>query len=125
MSTETFPTLPGLEINVKKKALWDTKVQTSRAGKELRSAWRSRPRYEYTLTFWLRQGNAVRYVGKTELRTLVDFYNRMKGAFDVFYFADPDDGTVRVCRFKDDGLEVERFTGFHWKTSGIHLIEVI
>lgn len=121
MSAETFPTLAGVQINVRRAAKWSTKVQAAASGKELRTSWRSRAIYEFQVTFeFLRQGG-----GRTEAATLADFYNRMRGAWDTFYFVDPIDGTTRTCRFADDHLELEKFSSRHWKTSGVKLVEVI
>ena len=121
MSSSTFPTLPGVQINVRRTPRWSTKVQTATSGKELRSAWRSRPVYEFQITIeFLREG-----AGKTEATTLMTFYNAMKGAWDTFNYVDPLDGTTRTCRFVDDGLELEKFSYRHWKTQGIKIIEVI
>ena len=121
MSTETFPTFPGRSIAIKRRAIFSTKVQASNSGRELRVSWQSRPKYEYQVTFnVLITGRD----GKTQPQALNDFYVRMRGAWDTFKFSDPFDGQLRTCRFLDDGLEMERISLFHWKTSGIKIIEV-
>jgi hypothetical protein len=121
MSSETFPTFPGRSITIKRKALFNTKVQTANSGRELRTSWQSRPKYEYQITFdVLVTGKG----GKTQPQALNDFYVRMRGAWGTFNFVDPLDGQTRTCRFADDSLDMERITVKHWKTSGIKILEV-
>jgi hypothetical protein len=96
-------------------------VQTSTSGRELRASWQSRPKYEFQITF---EALITGKGGQAQPQALSAFYVRMRGAWDTFSFTDPLDGTVRTCRFLEDGLELERFTAYHWKTSGIKLIEV-
>ncbi|MCL1908965.1 MAG: DUF2460 domain-containing protein [Holophagaceae bacterium] len=121
MSTETFPSFPGRSITIKRKPKFATKIQTSNSGRELRTSWQSRPKYEFQITF---EVLVTGINGKTQPQALNDFYIRMRGAWDTFYFADPLDGQIRTCRFLDDGLEMERMSIHHWKTSGIKIIEV-
>lgn len=126
MSSATFPTIAGATITVKRTPRWSTKVQKATSGKELRSAWQSRPIYEFQVTFeFLRQGVRPGDGTYTEAATLIDFYNARKGAWDTFFYTDPHDGTTRTVRFLDDALELERFTAYHWKSQGIKMIEVI
>jgi hypothetical protein len=121
MSTETFPTFPGRSITIKRKAMFNTKVQTATSGRELRTSWQSRPKYEFQITFEVLVTNKD---GKTQPQVLNDFYVRMRGAWDTFKFVDPLDGQTRTCRFAEDNLEIERITFYHWKTSGIKILEV-
>jgi hypothetical protein len=121
MSNETFPNFPTRSITIKRKALFSTKIQTANSGRELRTSWQSRPKYEFQVTF---EGLVTGVDGKTQPQTLSDFYVRMRGAWETFRFIDPLDGQTRTCRFADDGLELERFSMSHWKTSGIKIIEV-
>lgn len=126
MSAVPFPTLAGAQITVRRNPKWSTKIQKANSGKELRTSWQSRPIYEFTVTFeFLRQGNQPGAGVFSEAATLVDFYNARRGAWDTFLFTDPHDGTVRTVRFADDHLELERFTAYHWKSTGIKLVEVI
>ena len=115
----TFPTFTARSITIKRTPKWSTKIQGSRSGKETRIAWQSRPRYEFQITF------ESLSVALGEHTTLIAFYNSVYGAWGTFYFLDPQDGTTRLCRFAEDALELERFTAYHWKTSGIKIIEVL
>ena len=116
-----FPTFPTRSITIRRRAGFSTKVQTSTSGRELRASWQSRPKHEFQITF---DGLVTGKDGKTQPETLAAFYVSMRGAYGTFNFTDPLDGTVRLCRFADDGLELERFTAWHWKSQGIKLIEV-
>ena len=116
-----FPTFPSRSITVKRKATFSTKIQTANSGRELRTSWQSRPKYEFQITF---DGLITGKDGKTQPQTLNDFYVSMRGAWGTFTFVDPLDGQARTCRFLEDGLEMERFSSYHWKTSGIKIIEV-
>ena len=121
MSLDTFPAFPGRSINISRRTLFSTKVQTANSGRELRTSWQSRPKYEYQITFDVL---IVGKNGKTQPQELNDFYVSMRGPFTPFSFQDPLDGQIRVCRFADDSLSLERFSLHHWKTSGIKIIEV-
>jgi len=121
MSSEHFPSFSGRSITIKRKAKFATKTQTSNSGRELRTSWQSRPKYEYQITFDVL---ITGLDGKTQPQTLNSFYIRMRGSWDTFYFTDPLDGQIRTCRFLEDGLEIERMSLYHWKTGGIKLIEV-
>jgi hypothetical protein len=121
MSNETFPTFPGRSITIKRKAHFSTKIQTANSGREIRTSWQSKPKYEFQITFEVLVAGKD---GKTQPQTLMDFYIRHRGPWDTFNFVDPLDGQTRRCRFVDDALEMERMTKYHWKTSGIKIIEV-
>ena len=121
MSNEVFPTFPGRSITIKRKAHFSTKTQTSNSGRELRTSWQSRPKYEFQITFNVL---IIGKDGKTQPQELNDFYVRMRGTWDTFKFTDPLDGQIRTCRFLDDSLDLERISAYHWKTSGIKILEV-
>ena len=90
MSNAIFPTLPGLQWDVKKTPQWSTKVQQSAGGKELRASYFSYPIYKYTLAYdVLRQVSAFQ-----ELQTLAGFFSARQGKYDSFLFQDPNDNAV-------------------------------
>lgn len=90
MSDLVFPTLSGQKINIKRRAIYKTKVQESASGKELRASFWSTPRYRYSLTFaFLRSRDSL-----LEYQTLADFVGRHQGQFETFLFQDPEDYTV-------------------------------
>lgn len=90
MSTQVFPTFPGLTWDIKRSAMNSTVMKSSPSGREFRVAMYSTPRYKYTLNYEvLRGGNAF-----TEWQQLVGFFNARAGSFDTFLLADPNDGSV-------------------------------
>jgi uncharacterized protein (TIGR02217 family) len=90
MSNAVFPTLPGLTWDVIKSPRWNTSVQQSVGGKEVRAAFFSSPIWRWTLKYEvLRQASAF-----LELQQLVGFFNARQGRFDSFLFSDPLDNAV-------------------------------
>lgn len=100
MSQAVFPTLPGLTWNVTRAPMWNTKVQRSPSGQELRASYATRPRYRYVLDFELLRTAAA----FAELQTLVSFFNARQGSFDSWLFSDPADSSVSLMGFgRGDG----------------------
>lgn len=95
MSQAVFPALAGLAWNITKSPGWNTKVQRSDGGKELRASFYSEPLWRWVLQYEvLRAATAF-----TELQTLMGFYNARQGMFDSFLFSDPDDNAVTAESF--------------------------
>lgn len=87
MSNAVFPDLPGLAWGVKKTPVWNTNVQKSASGREVRSAYYSYPQWRFVLSFdVLRTRAAV-----NELERLAGFFNARKGSFESFLYEDPTD----------------------------------
>ncbi len=105
----TFPqTLPGIKMDFARESIFATKLQESRSGKELATAWWSLPKYRYTVNIeFLRQGLQLNG-NYSEMATLVNFYEAQKGQYDIFQFTDPYNGTVQTCRFEADAMEFAR-----------------
>jgi len=104
VSNLVFPTFPGLDVSVKRTPIFETSVQKSRSGKELRASWSATPRYVYKLKF-----NVLRSVAALqEVQTLMTFFETHRGRWDSFLFNDPYDGAQRRVRFDQDKLEAER-----------------
>jgi hypothetical protein len=120
----TFPTLPGLDIAVKRTEIFSTLVQPGSTGKEQRASFQGTPRYQFELTFnFFRQTNFSAQTTFDELSTLVTFFETQKGQWDTFSFTDPVDGTVRTCRFAQDQLDIQRIVNLAWKgASAVKLI---
>ncbi len=90
MSTEIFPTLPGLAWSVDKQPEFSTVVRTAASGQETRVALWSAPRWHFTLGYEiLRYATAFQ-----ELQTLAGFFLARQGQFDSFLYQDPDDNSV-------------------------------
>lgn len=101
MGNAVFPALPGLTFDITKEPRWNTRVQTTPSGKELRAAYQSEPIWTWTLKYEvLRQAAAY-----LELQELVGFFNARRGRYDSFLFDDPDDDGVTDQNFgAGDGL---------------------
>ena len=125
MSTLLFPTLPGLDIAVKRSEVFATSVQVSASGVEARATWWSTPRYTYDLTFnFLRQANFSALTYLDEMNVLLKFFEVHKGQFESFLFVDPLDGLTRRVRFAQDHLDLEQIVAKAWKCDSIQLISV-
>lgn len=99
MSDELFPELPGLEWELTKTPIFNTKIMTSVNGRELRASYQAVPKYEFTMSFaFLRESK-----GRQELQTLEGFFNDRRGAFDSFLFKAPEDNAFN-CSFIGDGF---------------------
>lgn len=86
MSDDRFPTLPGLMWNFSLSPLFNTLVQESTSGREVRARFQRYPRWEIVLMYeFLRNDPETRdETGATELEELVGFYNSHGGGFDSF-----------------------------------------
>ena len=105
----TFPTLPGLDIAVKRSEAYSTAVQVGSSGKEQRASFQATPRFSFELTFnFFRQTAFSAQTTFDELANLQTFFETQKGRWDTFSFTDPVDSTVRTCRFDQDTLSIER-----------------
>ena len=123
MSNVTFPTFPGMKIEVTRTPQWSTKVHAGSSGTEQRVSFYSAPLYEFTLNIeFLRE----RFSGgaQTEASTLTAFFNARQGSLDSFLFTDPLDGTVRTVRFKEDRIDIERLANGLWSCKKLVLREV-
>jgi hypothetical protein len=126
MSSNVFPDLPGLDIQVTRRSLWATPIQTATSGKEQRASLQATPRYEYAI-----KANVLRsevaaptpYQALNELTVLLGFIDDHKGAWDSFLFNDPVDGVQRRVRFVEDSLSVTRVADKLW-SADLTLISV-
>jgi uncharacterized protein (TIGR02217 family) len=84
-----FPTLPGLAWSVTKAPTFQTRIQRSVSGRELRSLDYPFPLWQFTLVFTFLRDNPA--AGFDELRTLLGFYLSCQGAYGAFLFEDPTD----------------------------------
>jgi hypothetical protein len=95
MSYATFPTLPGVTWDIKKRQFWSTDIETSASGAEFRTAYWTAPIYEFDMTF--------AYLSQADMVTLQNFYATVQGPFTPFYLAVPNDPASPVLvRFRDD-----------------------
>jgi uncharacterized protein (TIGR02217 family) len=89
MSLTPLPVFPGQGWSVFKKPRFNTLVQTSASGRELRAATFRNAIYDFQLTFPVLRDDAT-----TELRTMLEFFLARQGAFDEFLLTDPTDCSV-------------------------------
>jgi len=95
MSSAIFPVLPGLQFDVVKQPMFNTKIQRSVNGKEYRAAFMQYPLYTFTFAYDLLRTAA----SFSELQELVGFFNARQGSYDNFLFLDPVDSTVSSQQF--------------------------
>lgn len=98
MSNVLFPELAGLEWDLSKTPMFNTKIMTSISGRELRASFQAMPKYEISLSYaFLREGK-----GRNELKQLEGFFLARRGAFDSFLFKMPQDNEF-TCKYLSDG----------------------
>lgn len=129
MSNQVFPTqaqLPGTKINVRRSAVYATKVQVSASGYETRLALQSTPRVDYVLDIEFMRTRTP----YSEVQTVVTFIHAHLGAWDSFLFWDPylletDPGNAQKrVRFVDDSITLERMASGYWGIKNLKLVEV-
>ena len=99
MSDELFPELPGLEWELSKTPIFNTKIMTSINGRELRASYQAIPKYEISLSYAFLRENK----GREELQQLEGFFLERRGAFDSFLYKMPDDNAFD-CSYIGDGV---------------------
>ena len=88
-----FPVLAGLGWSVTKAVTFQTRIQRSISGRELRALDYPYPLYQFTLVYdFLR--DTPTGSGDGELRILMGFYAACQGAFGTFLYNDPTDNIV-------------------------------
>ncbi len=90
MSTNVLPSLKGIGFDVVRTPVWDSIVQTSISGKEVRIANQTSPRWTWEIPYdFLRSDPA-----NLEFQSLIGFFNARQGQFDTFLYEDADDNAV-------------------------------
>lgn len=90
MSNAIFPTFPGLAWSTFKTPEWSTAAQRAVSGKEVRMAQRSRPVWQFSLSYEVLRGASQ----LQELQKLMGFFNARQGSFDSFLYSDPSDSSA-------------------------------
>lgn len=104
MSQAIFPVLPGLMWDVVKTPHWNTRVQQSVGGKEVRTQFYAAPLYRWQLKYELLRAASA----QMELQALAGFFNARQGKFDSFLYSDPNDNTVTFHGFgAGDGVRTQ------------------
>ncbi|MBJ9701700.1 DUF2460 domain-containing protein [Acinetobacter baumannii] len=100
MSDVLFPELPGLEWDLTKTPMFNTKIMQSVNGRELRASYQAAPKYQISMSFaFLRESK-----GRKELQQLEGFFLERRGSFDSFLFKMPEDNEFQ-CTFIGDGVQ--------------------
>lgn len=95
MSSEVFPTLPGLGWGVRRAPRWSSNRAMTASGRRFAVTYWTYPIWRYRLKFeFLRQRP-----GFTEMASLAGFFNKAYGPFDTWLFSDPDDNAVSALQF--------------------------
>ncbi len=99
LSDILYPELPGLEWDLSKSPIFNTKIMTSINGRELRASYQAVPKYEISMSYAFLRENK----GRKEFQQLEGFFLERRGAFDSFLFKMPDDFEFN-CTFTGDGI---------------------
>lgn len=100
MSDVLFPELPGLDWDLTKTPMFNTKIMQSVNGRELRASYQAVPKYQISMSFaFLRESK-----GRKELQQLEGFFLERRGSFDSFLFKMPEDNEFQ-CTFIGDGVQ--------------------
>lgn len=95
MSLPVFPDLPGLTFTSVKTSTFNTLVDPSPGGHEVRLSQVINPIWEWTLVYdFLRDFEWGNFTSPSELRAMMGFFNGRKGRGESFLFQDPDDYSV-------------------------------
>ena len=95
MSSNIFPTLPGLAWNVVLTPTFSTCVKRSVSGREVRAAFQAYPLWKLSLSYeFLRDGKSG-----VDLDTLIGFFLMLKGQWDSFLYTAPSDNSVTAMSF--------------------------
>lgn len=123
----TFPALPGVDVEVTREPQYKTKTFEAVSGKEVRASWRTTKRVLYTLRFnFLRSTVAAPSpLGAYSEAAVLDFFlDGCKGSFDQFTWAAPVDGSVTV-RLVEDSITYKQLVPGIWVVDSLQLITVL
>lgn len=90
MGNAVLPTLPGQAWGYVRKPVFNTKIQPSVSGNELRGKFQQYPTYTFDLPIEVIRDSA----SLPELKALFGFFLSRNGSFDSFLYTDPDDCAV-------------------------------
>ncbi len=97
MSSQVFPTLSGLEWDIKRSPIWGgTTIQESVSGKRTAIQNWSYPRYSWEVSVSVLPSAASlnNTPASADFQTLFGFFNSRGGRFDTFLYTDTDDNSV-------------------------------
>lgn len=95
MTIQVFPQLPGQGWPLTRSPMWQTGVQKTQSGRELRAGFMSYPLYKWAATYdVLRNSSSL-----LEFQQLIGFFNLCSGMATQFLFTDPDDNAGTALGF--------------------------
>lgn len=83
--------LPGLSIEVMKRPNFNTKIDVSSSGNEVRTSYTEWPRWTFELSYEFLED---RTGAESSLKTIMGFFTDQQGSFGSWLFKDPDDYAV-------------------------------
>jgi hypothetical protein len=128
MSSEVFPTLPGLDVAVERSPSYATEVHESVSGKEVRVSWRTLPRISYKIRInGARTGTDAPspYAAMDEMAVLIYFLDLHKGSFESFLYPDPYTGSNVRVRLVEDSLRMVQVVSGWWRIDSLELVSVL
>jgi uncharacterized protein (TIGR02217 family) len=123
MSSNVFPTIPGLTFGNKRTPTFNTGVQQALSGKESRIAYQLYPLITFELQFELLRDT----ITPSELKSLTGLFMACQGQYDTFLFSDPSFNTVTAQQFgTGDGATTNfQITAIYQNTGGPGIAEII
>lgn len=95
MSSQVYPSLPGLSIEYQRAYDWKTGVQEALTGKQSSIAFRQFPLVKFQLDYnVLRDVGAPGFSSSSEIQQVVGLHNDMQGRWDTFLYTDPEFNTI-------------------------------
>jgi hypothetical protein len=128
VSSNLFPTLPGLDVQVTREPRYATQVYESVSGREVRVSWRTQPRIRYTLKFnFLRTGAQAPspYTSYSETGVILSFLDTHLGSFDSFLYADPYTGSQVRVRLVEDSIQMTQIVPGAWEVGQLQMETVL
>lgn len=105
MSSVVFPTLRGLQWDVKKIPQFNTGIYRAVSGRESKIQYQLYPLWLFKLSYSVLRADTV----NLELQKMLGLFLEMRGAYDSFLFTDTDDSSVTDMQF---GTRDGTTTGF-------------
>ncbi|MEY2668868.1 MAG: hypothetical protein RJA59_1506 [Pseudomonadota bacterium] len=128
MSSNLFPSLPGLDVKVSREPRYSTQVYESVSGREVRVSWRTQPRIRYTLRFNFARTYTqapAPYTSYSEMGVLLSFLDTHLGSFDSFLYADPYTGSQVRVRLVEDSLKMTQVVSGIWAVEQLQMETVL
>jgi uncharacterized protein (TIGR02217 family) len=96
MSNLVFPTGQlGVQLVSNRTPIFKTSVQDAQSGKQTRIARMAAPLFKFELAYEVLRDD----LATSDLKTIVGFFNALKGRYDTFLYTDPYWSTVTAMQF--------------------------